>query len=461
MIKIIIKEQATKAGIASAGTQAIRSYYNPKQAKTKAKTKEETPVTDTTPQQPAQQTASNDTAQQEEPVQTQSAQEIKLEQSYNNLEKIINNLYYTHFSGLNNTNYYDLYYSPHTDVHSPFEEITKSSQVYKDKNFYQMILSSMLVDEFRNDREEIKRDKVGDVKELPDSFKQTFLNSLRNNKEQILTNARETLKIQPQTATPVPLEPEDAPTEQAATTVTVQEVSDEIDYLKLFNNVNNYSDFKEQDNVIQFVDKIVKFLKSNDNFNSIYNEIQKQIEDLSLSIFNDQRKQQRLKAFFDNLADVAGMYESKRPAAGLVTEVMDPVTGLSILLGTISLGTLIGGLNYKRLRAKSNETPEGRYLFLLGLEVKLLIIKNFIDGNNSTNIKSLIIDKVKPNLEEFKKPSLNFFKQKNLLKEKARQLEGLAESVALLIREKSNEQTPVQLDESTINRWKLLAGIKG
>ena len=101
-------------------------------------------------------------------------------------------------------------------------------------------------------------------------------------------------------------------------------------------------------------------------------------------------------------------------------------------------------------------------MFLLGLEVKLLIIKSIIDGNSVTEIQNLITTKIKPDLEEFKKPSLNLFKQKNLLNQKNKQLEGLAGTVARLIKQKADDQSPsVGLNESTINRWKLIAGIRG
>lgn len=67
-----------------------------------------------------------------------------------------------------------------------------------------------------------------------------------------------------------------------------------------------------------------------------------------------------------------------------------------------------------------------------------------------------------PDLEEFKKPSLNLSKQKNLLNEKNKQLEDLAATVARLIRQKAADQSPgVGLNESTVNRWKQLAGIRG
>ena len=268
------------------------------------------------------------------------------------------------------------------------------------------------------------------------------LNNFATNKKQVATTA--------------PLDLEDAPTEEASTPVTVQEVSNEINYPDLLSQVGSYFDFRKQDNVIDFIDNTVEFLQSNENFKSIYQQIEKQIEELSLGIFNDQRKQQRIKDLTNDLIGAAD------DLTGLVTEVIDPITGLSILLGTISLGTLIGGLNYKRLRQKSNQTPEGRYLFLLGLEVKLLIIKSIIDGNDITEIQNLITTKIKPDLEEFKKPSLNLFKQKNLLNEKNKQLEDLAATVAQLIRQKADDQSPsVGLNESTVNRWKQLAGIRG
>jgi len=384
MIKIIIKEQATRAGTAAAGSQAIKSYYNPNQTKTKAKTKEATPVTDTESSQPQQQ-----------PEETKP-------------------------KGIVPSNW-----KPEIGT-----EIELKGVKYKANSTGGWLPNG-----------------IG-FPILKTSPIFSTLNTLAYNEEQN--------KKSQSTSTTVPLDPQEAPTEEASTPVTVQEVSDEINYPDLLSQVGDYFDFTKQDNVINFIDKTVEFLQSNENFKSIYEQIENQIEQLSLGIFNDQRKQQRIKDLTNDLIGAAD------DLAGLVTEVIDPITGLSILLGTISLGTLIGGLNYKRLRAKSNQTPEGRYLFLLGLEVKLLIVKSIIDGNDVTDIQNLITTKIKPDLEEFKKPSLNLFKQKKLLNQKNKQLEGLAGTVARLIKQKADDQSPsVGLNESTINRWKLIAGIRG
>lgn len=76
MIKIIIKEQATKSGTAAAGTQATNRYYRPTKAKT-TKTPNVSPTSGTestqpsTPQQPEQQQA-----QQPEQQQAQEPTEI-------------------------------------------------------------------------------------------------------------------------------------------------------------------------------------------------------------------------------------------------------------------------------------------------------------------------------------------------------------------------------------------------
>lgn len=380
MIKIIIKEQKTKAGTAAAGTQAIRSYYNP-QTKIKSKSpKEETPITDTESSQ-----------SQQEPEETK----------------------------------------PKGTVPSNWKPEIGTEIQLKDVKYKANANGGWLPN------------GIGlPIPKTSPIF--STLNTLAYNEEQ-----KKKGQSTSTTAITVPLGPEDAPTEEAATQVSVQEVSNEIDYRDLFLQVEDYVNFEDEDNLISFVEKTVEFLKSNENFKSVYEQIENKIKQLSDKLFMDQRKQQRRQDLANNLA-------------GLVSEVLDPITGLSILLGTISLGTLIGGLNYKRLRAKSNETPEGKYLFLLGLEIKLLITKSIIDENmNFREIEDLIINKLEPDLKEFKKPSLNLFKQKNLLKKKTGQLQNLAMNVAELIRQKSHKQSSSTLSESTINRWKTLAAIRG
>ena len=128
-----------------------------------------------------------------EPVNVPSQQENKLEQSFNNLEKIIQNLYFVEYKNKFGTSY-DFYYNPFNDVYSSFEKINPfvvRENKDRTEQVQLFIIELMLVGEYNNNRQEVEREEIKDnVKKVPDTYKKRLLSLLRTKTLKISDKAK-------------------------------------------------------------------------------------------------------------------------------------------------------------------------------------------------------------------------------------------------------------------------------
>jgi hypothetical protein len=395
MIKIIIKEQATRAGTAAAGSQAIKSYYNPNQTKTKAKTKEATSVTDTESSQP-----------QQEPEETKP-------------------------KGIVPSNW-----KPEIGT-----EIQLKGVKYKANAIGGWLPNGIGLP----------------IPKTSPIF--STLNTLAYNEEQ-------KKKVQ-STSTTVPLDPQEAPTEEASTPVTVQEVSDEINYEDLYEKIYSYDPGKLGD-IAPFTDTIINYLLENSKlFTDSYNQIKQGIAKEAIEIF---KQYKFIKDVERASKTIAGLFMEDRKKQQIV-EIIDPYTGLLLLL-IGGLGGLAGLKIAKKIDDKaqyeeSQNTPEGQYLTKLNLLLSVKFISHFIDSQSDVqSYMSEVTSDITKYMEQFKSSKFKFFgfTQTKLFKQIDEELKKEANNLLIKIAglsDKSSKSDSDTVAESTIKRWKLLAGIRG
>ena len=101
-------------------------------------------------------------------------------------------------------------------------------------------------------------------------------------------------------------------------------------------------------------------------------------------------------------------------------------------------------------------------------KVSLFLLLRFlwafiVDQNNVDYFKNEAVSYVEHYMQQFKKSKFIFFRQGKLFKQIDNDLKREAEELKNEIKhlsDQSNNSTPI-VSESTINRWKTLAGIRG
>jgi len=269
-----------------------------------------------------------------------------------------------------------------------------------------------------------------------------------------------------QVATPVPLDAEDAPTEEAATPVDVQEVSDEVNYKELYEKIYSY-DLGKLDDIAPFTDTIISYLSQNSNlFTTSYNQVKQGIAQEAVEIF----KQYKLIKDVESASKIiAGLFMENRKKQQIV-EAIDPLTGLLIIL-IGGLGTLTGAKIAKNIKNKAQykeaqDTPEGKYLRKLNLLLSVKFISHFIDSPSKVqSYMSEVTSDITKYMEQFKSSKFKLFgfTQTKLFKQIDEELKKEANNLLIKIAQLSDKSPKPNSDtvnESTIKRWKLLANIK-
>jgi len=380
MIKIIIKEQATRAGTAAAGSQAIKSYYNPNQTKTKAKTKEATPVTDTESSQP-----------QQEPEETKP-------------------------KGIVPSNW-----KPEIGT-----EIELKGVKYKANSTGGWLPNGIGLP----------------ISKTSPIF--STLNTLAYNEEQ--------KKKGQSTSTTAPLEPEDQETEEAQ---RQPQQTSQINFEELWDQVHD-----KTQNPFTFYESVEKFLLGDETYGDKYRNELDQLEELITKQFEEIQTKKKWKDRVDNatkfVSDV--VLEQKQ-----INEVIDPATGLAILVGSITAGGVYGVYKKNKNVQDARKTPEGQYLIQLALKINLINVVEFLQNPNGYLgpegvqwFSKLINDEMK----KYNEFSINPFRKNSLLKQMKEEVKDYSESLEQFIVDQTIPPTK-SINESTIKRWKLIAGIRG
>lgn len=398
MIKIIIKEQKTKAGTAAAGTQAIRSYYNP-QTKIKSKSpKEETPVTDAASSQPKQPTSEP----QEEIVSVPAG------------------------------------WKPQKRTTVKLKNNKGTEIVYRVANSGKWV---------GPDNNPVKNDLI------------SALNLEAYKQEKAKSTSTQSSTTPTSTSPTVSLGAEDAPTEEAAPPVTVEEISDEIDYIQLYSDIYERFDLDDVNNIPPFVEVTVGYLMKNELFKQAHEKMKNSIAKETAIIFNDFK-------FIKNIEDASktiANFFMENHKKQRVLESIDPTLGLAILTGVFAYGGIAINKYFKNqtLIKDFENTVEAKYLKKLGLLLLVKFISSFIDDpkNIDSYISSASHD-ITEYMKQFKQARYILFRQTKLFKKITEDLIQEADALFDQIWHKSKEQYNNKLSESTINRWKVLAKIK-
>jgi len=275
------------------------------------------------------------------------------------------------------------------------------------------------------------------------------LNLLAYNKEQNITNTST-----PTTTATVPLGPEDAETEESTPSEEEQ-----IDYNKLYNKIYEF-EVSEPNQIEPFVTATISELKNNQLFKQAHEKIAQEITRASTEIFNEFKF---IKDVEGASKFIAGIFMENRKKQPLV-EAIDPNVGLAILAGVFAFGgglTLNKYFKKKALTQDFEKTIEAQYIKKLGLLLVVKFIDSFIYDSKSINnyINEASYD-IEYYMKQFKKSRPIPFRQTKLFKEVGNELTQQANDLYNRIAFLSNEKKS-NLNESTIKRWKLLAGIGG
>jgi hypothetical protein len=269
-----------------------------------------------------------------------------------------------------------------------------------------------------------------------------------------------------QVATPVSLDAEDAPTEEAATPVDVQEVSDEVNYKELYEKIDHY-DVNDLNDIAPFIDTIIGYLLKNSNlFTASYEQVKKGIAQEAVKIFQQYKL---IKNVESASKTIAGLFMENRKKQQIV-EAIDPLTGLLILLigglGTLTTVKIAKNIKNKAQYEESQNTPEGKYLRKLNLLLSVKFISHFIDAPSDVqSYMSEVTSDITKYMEQFKSSKFKFFgfTQTKLFKKIDEELKQEANNLLIKIAGlsgKSPKPNSDTVNESTIKRWKLLANIK-
>jgi hypothetical protein len=261
-------------------------------------------------------------------------------------------------------------------------------------------------------------------------------------------NEEQKKKGQP-TSTTAPLEPEDQETEEVQ---RQPQQSSQINFKELWHQVH-----EKQGNADEFVKAVSNFLLNDKPYSESYNQQLKQLENAIKEKFKEIQSKKKWKDRIDTATRIASSMFSEQKQ---INEVIDPVTGLAILIGSISVGGLYGIYKSNKEVQEAWKTPEGQYLHLLGLYVKIAHLIQYLTSPNKNLIQEIIDQEVKDRLNNYNKFNINPFNKTNLLnklkEDVKRELQYLINTITNLER----EQQTNPINESTIKRWKLLANIK-
>ena len=258
------------------------------------------------------------------------------------------------------------------------------------------------------------------------------------------------------TATTVPLEAEEAPTEEAASPLTVEEET--INYIELYEEIFSF-DVSDLNDISPFVIKTINYLRTNnESFKQAHERMKTSIANETTEIFNEFKF---IKDVEDTSKAVADFFMENRKKQQLL-EAIDPNVGLTILAGVFAFGgglTLNKYFKNKLLLQDFENTPEARYLKKLGLLLLIKFISSFIyDSQIIDNYINSASSDIKEYMKQFKKSKWIPFRERKLFKQIDEDLKYYAKQLYDEIEYRSSNSTTIS--ESIINRWKVLANIK-
>jgi len=261
-------------------------------------------------------------------------------------------------------------------------------------------------------------------------------------------NEEQKKKGQP-TSTTAPLEPEDQETEEVQ---RQPQQSSQINFKELWNQVH-----EKQGNADEFVKAVSNFLLNDKTYGESYKQQLDQLENAIKEKFKEIVIKKKWKDRIDTATRIASSIFSEQKQ---INEVIDPVTGLAILLGSISVGSLYGIYKKNKEEQEAWKTPEGQYLHLLGLYVKIAHLIQYLTSPNKNLIQEIIDQEVKDRLNNYNKFNINPFNKTNLLNKLKEDVKRELQYLINTIIDLQRQQPTNPISESTIKRWKLLANIK-
>jgi hypothetical protein len=245
-----------------------------------------------------------------------------------------------------------------------------------------------------------------------------------------------------------PFEPEDQETEEVQ---RQPQQTSQINFKELWDQVH-----EKQGNADEFVKAVSNFLLNDKTYSESYNQ---QLQQLQIAIeekFKEIQSKKKLQDRVKGAAEFASRFVAEQKQ---INEVIDPVTGLAILVGSITVGGLYGVYKKNKNVQEVWNTPEGQYLYLLGLYAKIIHLYNYLRYPNANIIEQFVNDHIIDKLNNYNKFNINPFNKTNLLNKLKEQVKGAFGFLIQEIAHKSGNQSS-SINESTIKRWKLLANIK-
>jgi len=269
------------------------------------------------------------------------------------------------------------------------------------------------------------------------------LNTLAYNEEQ-------KKKGQP-TSTTAPLEPEDQETEEVQ---RQPQQTSQINFKELWDQVND-----KTQNPFDFYESIKTFLLNDQTYSQKFSSELYELDQLIRKQFEEIQTKKKWKDRVDSATKfVSGMVSEQKQ----INEVIDPATGLAILVGSITAGGVYGVYKKNKNVQEAWKTPEGQYLIQLGLKINLINVIEFLKDPDSKlgpeGVKwfsNLINDEMK----KYNEFSFNPFRKNYLLKQIKEEVKDYSEILEQFIVDQTIQPTK-SINESIIKRWKLLANIK-
>jgi len=269
------------------------------------------------------------------------------------------------------------------------------------------------------------------------------LNTLAYNEEQ--------KKKGQSTSTTAPLEPEDQETEEVQ---RQPQQTSQINFKELWDQVHD-----KTENPFDFYESIKTFLLRDQTYSQKFSRELYQLEELITKQFKEIQTKKKWKDRVDSATKfLSGVVSEQKQ----INEVIDPATGLAILVGSITAGGVYGVYKKNKNVQEVLKTPEGQYLIQLGLKINLINVIEFLkDPNSKLGPEGVqwFSDLINNEMKKYNKFSINPFRKNSLLKQMKEEVRDYSESLEQFIVDQTIPPTK-SINESTIKRWKLLANIK-